>query len=544
MSEPRLGPYRLLRKLSQGGMGAVYEGFNDAVERHVAIKVLRPDFAHNPDFVTRFFNEAKAANRIGHPSIVQIFDCGRLTDGTSYIVMELLHGETVGARVRRLEGRLPLLEALAIIRQVANALSAAHAKNIVHRDLKPDNIMLVPDPAVSGGERAKLLDFGIAKLRDPNLRKSLTKGDSLLGTPAYMSPEQCKGGVEVSDRADVYSLGVILYRLLAGRLPFLATGGGELLGMHQFQAPTPLNSVATYVPASVIALVENMMAKDPALRPSMAEVDQRVATLQQELAGFVQPKLPQPEVDPGASDDDEHEALTIDAGKLSESLPENLVFAPLATPITPQTPHPAAPSRSISLEDSASAGNRSTMNMLASENGSPPSRISDRKQPLLWVAIAVMILGAVGGGLLLGRSGQRPVSEQAGTPAGTAVGVVSQPKLDPEPLPRRIHWQIKTTPVSGEILRISDGAVLGRTPWQSEQIAGSGTQELRVVAPGYADKMVVLDLNRDEQQLLTLEPVNSVGTPPATLLPGKGAQKALKGDAHKKKKKPQFEIEE
>lgn len=134
MSESRLGPYRLLRKLSQGGMGAVYEGFHDAVERHVAIKVLKPEFVHNQDFVTRFFNEAKAANRIGHPSIVQIFDCGRLTDGTSYIVMELLHGETVGMRMRRSGGRLPLLTGLQIIRQIANALAAAHAKNIVHRD--------------------------------------------------------------------------------------------------------------------------------------------------------------------------------------------------------------------------------------------------------------------------------------------------------------------------------------------------------------------------------------------------------------------------
>ncbi|MBL8632935.1 MAG: protein kinase [Myxococcales bacterium] len=134
MSEPRLGPYRLIRKLSQGGMGAVYEGFHDAVERPVAIKVLRPDFAQNPDFVTRFFNEAKAANRIGHPSIVQIFDCGRLTDGTAYIVMELLDGETVGSRMRKLGGRVPLLQTLAIARQVANALAAAHAKNIVHRE--------------------------------------------------------------------------------------------------------------------------------------------------------------------------------------------------------------------------------------------------------------------------------------------------------------------------------------------------------------------------------------------------------------------------
>ncbi len=539
MSEPRLGPYRLLRKLSQGGMGAVYEGFHDAVERHVAIKVLRPDFVHNPDFVTRFFNEAKAANRIGHPSIVQIFDCGRLTDGTSYIVMELLDGETVGQRMRKLGGRIPVLATLATARQVANALAAAHGKNIVHRDLKPDNIMLVADPAVAGGERAKLLDFGIAKLRDPNLRKSLTKGDSLLGTPAYMSPEQCKGGVEVSDRADVYALGVIIYRLLAGRLPFIATGGGELLGMHMFQEPTPLASIAPYVPASVVELVRAMMVKDPASRPSMVEVDRRIGTLLTELAGYVQPSLERAEPDPADSDDAEFEAATIDSANVRPLLPADLMFAPLATPITPQTPGSAAPSRPIGLDESGSAGHRSTMNLAASENGSPSSRMIARTRSRVLVVVPMLIIGVVGVLTLL--RWQKP----------TATPSIPNPVAGPEKMPieqpppaRRVHWQIQTTPVSAEILRISDGAVLGKTPWQSEQIATTGTQELRIIAPGYADKLVVLDLSRDEQQSVTLEQMNSAGTPSAVNPMGKGSQKALKGDAHKKKKKPQFEIEE
>ncbi len=489
--------------------------------------------------VTRFFNEAKAANRIGHPSIVQIFDCGRLTDGTSYIVMELLDGETVGQRMRKLGGRIPVLAALATARQVANALAAAHSKNIVHRDLKPDNIMLVADPAVAGGERAKLLDFGIAKLRDPNIRKSLTKGDSLLGTPAYMSPEQCKGGVEVSDRADVYALGVIIYRLLAGRLPFVATGGGELLGMHMFQEPTPLASIAPYVPASVVELVRAMMVKDPASRPSMVEVERRIGTLLTELADYVQPSLERAEPDPADSDDAEFEAATIDSSSMRPLLPADLMFAPLATPITPQTPGSSAPSHAMGLDESGSAGHRSTMNLAASENSSPSSKIILRARSRVLVVVPMLIIGVVGV-LTLWRWQKPPATSSI---PNTVAGPGPKP-VENTPPARRVHWQIQTTPVSAEILRISDGAVLGKTPWQSEQIATSGTQELRIIAPGYADKLVVLDLSRDEQQSVTLEQMNSVRTPSSVTPMGKGSQKALKGDAHKKKKKPQFEIEE
>jgi len=411
--------------------------------------------------------------------------------------------------------------------------------------------MLVADPAVAGGERTKLLDFGIAKLRDPNLRKNLTKGDSLLGTPAYMSPEQCRGGVEVSDRSDVYALGVILYRLLAGRLPFLATGGGELLGMHQFQAPTPLASVASYVPESVVALIVAMMTKDPALRPSMAEVDQRIGVLQSELAGFVQPSLSPHEGDPGdSSDDDEHEGVTVDASHPSALLPENLVFAPLVTPMTPNSPDSSVPSRPMGLDEFGSAGNRSTMNMLASENSSPPSRFSNSRSSLLWVLIPVSLLGASVGALLLGRPGQKPTGDVTATGGN---GGARSKKVDhgtkTDTPAHRVHWELRTTPVSAEIMRISDGAVLGRTPWQSELIAAPGSQELRIVAPGYADRLVVLDQSRDEQQTLKLDPVSGLGTPsagtPSAVGPtGKGSQKAFKGDAQKKKKKPQFEIEE
>ena len=140
MSDGHIGPYRLLRKLSQGGMGVVYECVHEAIERRVAIKVLNAEYTRNPESLTRFFNEARAVNRIDHPGIVQCHDFGHLPDGTAFIVMEYLKGETLSRRNRRMHDRMPLSDIVRLVRQIAAALAAAHAKNIVHRDLKPDKI--------------------------------------------------------------------------------------------------------------------------------------------------------------------------------------------------------------------------------------------------------------------------------------------------------------------------------------------------------------------------------------------------------------------
>ena len=208
----QLGSYRLIRQLGDGGMGTVYEGLNEGIERHVAIKVLHPAFARDPEAVTRFVNEARAVNRIEHPSLVQIHEHNRLPDGTTYIVMELLQGETLAQRLSRQKGPLSASVASHIAWQVATALSAAHAKQIVHRDIKPSNLMLVPDPLGPDGERVKILDFGIAKLQTAH-RDHVTADRAVMGTPLYMSPEQCEEAGSVDGKSDVYSLGCILFEM-------------------------------------------------------------------------------------------------------------------------------------------------------------------------------------------------------------------------------------------------------------------------------------------------------------------------------------------
>jgi serine/threonine protein kinase len=259
----QVGAYRILRKIGEGGMGAVWIAEHAMLGRRAAVKVLHREFSNRPDIVNRFFNEARAATAIPDPGIVQIFDFGNHVDGSAYIVMELLEGETLHERLVRL-GRLVPLDALRIMGQLAGSLGAAHACGIVHRDLKPENIFLVRDPEVIGGERAKILDFGIAKLIGDQTVKTQTS--AMMGTPTYMSPEQCRGAGYVDQRSDVYALGCVLFALVTGRPPFEAVCVGDIIVMQLTHlAPTPSSRVAG-IPPEIDGLVARCLAKNPAER--------------------------------------------------------------------------------------------------------------------------------------------------------------------------------------------------------------------------------------------------------------------------------------
>jgi len=257
-----MGSYRLVEELGRGGMGVVYIAEHTILGRRAALKVLLPVFSRQKEIVERFFTEAKATTQIKHPGIVGVFDFGYHDDGSAYIVMELLEGESLQDRIDRL-GTLPTDQALTVCRQVAGALRAAHEAGIVHRDLKPDNIFLVSDPEVEGGERAKLLDFGVAKLTNETAGASKTQTGALMGTPTYMSPEQCKGAGKVDHRSDLYSLGCILYQLLCGQPPFVRDGAGEVLGAHMYEEPPPPHTLEPAVDRKIEALILRLLAKDP-----------------------------------------------------------------------------------------------------------------------------------------------------------------------------------------------------------------------------------------------------------------------------------------
>jgi serine/threonine-protein kinase len=265
-----IGAYRVTRMIGRGGMGEVYAAEHTLLRREAAIKVLLPELSQNQEIVQRFFNEARAATAIRHPGIVEIYDFGWTATGAAFLVMEWLEGETLARRSER--GRMHWQTALVIARQIAGALSAAHAKGIVHRDLKPENVFVVRDPEVPGGERIKLLDFGVAKLSaasNPGVINQTTTG-AVIGTPTYMAPEQCRG-VAVDHRVDLYALGCVLFELCSGRPPFVGEGMGDVLAAHIHVPPPRLSAVQVEAPFAVEQLVQRLLAKAPADRVQSAE---------------------------------------------------------------------------------------------------------------------------------------------------------------------------------------------------------------------------------------------------------------------------------
>lgn len=271
----KIGPYKILRKLGEGGMGVVFEGIHEKISRRVAIKVLHPEFARDREISNRFLNEARAVNLVGHPSLVEVSDYGNSEDGQAYIIMEYLDGIRLSDYFQYHDKVLPLGEVVWIALQIADALSCAHARGIIHRDLKPDNIMLITRRGASGATVLKILDFGLAKLTD----RSGTQSNLIMGTPAYMSPEQCRGAKTVGARTDVYALGVMMFEMLAGRLPLAANDSGEQIAMNLFTPAPKLSEVAPGATAPICILVDQLLAKDSSSRPSMAELVAQLSNL-------------------------------------------------------------------------------------------------------------------------------------------------------------------------------------------------------------------------------------------------------------------------
>jgi serine/threonine protein kinase len=257
-----LGNYRITGELSRGGMGTVFRAEHEILKRPAAVKLLRPELSENDELVERFFNEAKAATAIRHPGIVEIYDFGYTDEGHAYLVMEFLEGRVLSKELER-HGRLAEFEAASIARGIASALKAAHGKGIIHRDLKPDNVFLVPDlEGPTGGMRAKVLDFGIAKLSEMQTNNHTQTG-VLMGTPLYMAPEQARAAGQIDQRADLYSLGCILYEMLVGRPPFLAEGAGEIIAMQLFTEPTPPRTLVPDISREMEMIVMRLLAKEP-----------------------------------------------------------------------------------------------------------------------------------------------------------------------------------------------------------------------------------------------------------------------------------------
>lgn len=278
-----IGQYRIVRKIGEGGFGAVFECVHQTIDRRAALKVLHLELGATLGLAGRFLNEARAANRVPHPGVVQVFDCGQLPDGMLWLLMEYVDGETLHARLDAACQAPPYalgMDALPVLHQLAAILSVAHQRGIVHRDLKPSNVMLVSDPVVRGGDRVRLLDFGIAKLLGEAVEAGhkahavpRTEAGTFLGTPAYMAPEQARSAGDVNDRADVFALGVMAYQAVTGRLPWDGPTPFAIIMLKATEVPAPPRDINPEVPPELDRQIQAMISLDPNARPSMAEVE-------------------------------------------------------------------------------------------------------------------------------------------------------------------------------------------------------------------------------------------------------------------------------
>ena len=443
-------------------MGTVYLAEHPGIGRKVAIKVLRAEMDHDPQLLTRFLNEARAANAIRHPNIIEVLDSGTTARGASYLVMELLEGEALSARIKRLS-RLDERSAIDIALQTALGLGAAHAKGITHRDLKPDNLFVIPEPADASRERVKILDFGIAKLHMMAGDSLKTRTGTLMGTPVYMSPEQCLGTKEVDHRSDVYSLGIIIYEMLTGQPPFVSEGFGELLNMHLHEIPPSLRKFAPQVTAEIEEVVVRMLAKKPDQRyQSMAEVRAALA------AAANLPNTVSPEHKVGSTD-----PLGLGGtvpGQAKDSAPK---------PFAASTLTPGGMERSATTEATPKA----------------------RKTP--WLVIGAGAAVVVTAALLAVVLRKDPAPPPApAMPVAPPAASVAPP---PAPVPVAVRVRLESTPAGARVVRVSDGVMLGTTPETIELRSSAAPLLLRIEKDGFAAATREVSLAADTNLSVVLE---------------------------------------
>jgi serine/threonine-protein kinase len=472
------GNYRILSRIGVGGMGMVFLAEHPHIGKRVALKIIHRDLAGNREVVNRFLNEARAVNHIGSEHIVQIHDFGQTEEGEHFFIMEFLDGRTLAQELSAC-GVLEVPRALHIGAQIAAALAAAHDVDIIHRDLKPDNVMLIH--RLGDPDFVKLLDFGLAKfLTDADARK-LTAAGVVLGTPHYMSPEACESKPNVDHRCDVYSLGVLLFQMLTGKLPFTGESMGEILVKQVVQPPPAPRGLNPHIPPAVEQVVLRCLAKDPAARFQSARELRDVLL---DPAGYL---ASSPPVMPVASS---HAAETMYGRPSSRTAaraaaPTRLAMAAerptemaVDTPWREARHEPTPPGDAPTAYMDAAAHRK-----YAGADASPPSAPRPAPRPVenrtmaiappdgysehpprrLWpLVVAILIAGAVAG--VAAFLVVRPDAPAGAVPVQVPVArraVQPEPAADAGPRQARIH--LTTRPPGAEVSD-QDGKALGVTP--------------------------------------------------------------------------------
>jgi predicted Ser/Thr protein kinase len=434
------GRYRVESVLGKGGMGLVYRAKHQVLGKLLALKVLKPEVSKDGEVMERFRREAQAASAIGSPHICDVSDFGMLPDGSTYFVMEYLDGPSLTAAMKD-ERPLAMERVVNIARQLCDALGAAHARGIVHRDLKPDNVHLVP----RGKERdfVKVLDFGIAKVGGAAENKKLTQAGQIFGTPHYMSPEQCSGR-DVDQRTDVYALGVMLYEMACGHVPFDSDSLMGVLTKHVYELPLPPHESQADVPAGLEAVILKCLAKRPDERyASMAE-------LRAELDHLAQGTTPA--------------AVREQLERAMAQTPPSPAFSAPAPIALPARPEPA------------------------------------RKRGWIVAPLALLLLGVIAMAIGFAWPREQPREE---TPVRRPVPIVNvvpdpeppviAPVPDPEPPAPQLERAISiSSDPAGALVYDATGALLGNAPLDLPRPAEGELAVYRLAMPGYAEQQITL----------------------------------------------------
>jgi serine/threonine protein kinase len=484
-------------------MGVVYAAEHELIGRKAAIKLLLPELSSNKQVVDRFFNEARAATLIKHPGVVDIFDFGYTEEGNAYIIMEFLEGESLSDRIA--PGPLPDSEVIRITRQVASTVGAVHATEIIHRDLKPDNIHLVPDSEVAGGERTKVLDFGIAKLASHQTSgASKTQTGQVMGSPLYMSPEQCRGAGAVDGRADIYSLGCIMYEMACGQPVFDGEGVGEVIAKQIYEEPVAPRAQCGEISTELEGIILKALAKDP---------EARYGTMG-ELVAALDATSELRRVTGGGTQLVADEEASTDGG-----------------------PAPAPTGGGAEREPTATTGSREPSRPAVTTLGQAATQLTDpdgysvpgpkpRRWPLVAGVIGLLAIGGAAFGLSRGfTTGDTPVtaaSEAPATPTAT-VELTAEPTAAPasstQAAAEQVMVEIDSEPSGAEIFRVSDGVRLGETPFERRFDRDDGKLAVILKLAGHRDEKLVVPLGRDHQSRSKLTKLVGAVPQPATPKP-------------------------
>jgi serine/threonine-protein kinase len=458
------GRYLMMRAIGQGGMGAVYEAEHVGLGKRVAVKILLDSYTDDREVLARFHQEARTASRIGHENIIDILDIGTDESGhapRTFIAMELLDGQDLRGLVREV-GALPIGQGIHIVKQICRALEAAHAKDVIHRDMKPENVFLT----ARSGQRdfVKIMDFGISKIKAAHESQvRLTQTGAVIGTPLYMAPEQALGRTDIDQRADIYSVGVMMYELFTGRPPFEAPTYLALMAQHMTETPVPPRKLRPDLPAALDKAILRTLEKEPERRfQSMRE--------------------------------------------LERAMPE-VAYTPRA--ISPPTL--IAGSNNTLTPHSGELAPRAASTKLA-------TMVKGRSRARAYVIGAVGVLiagGAVAGILVFGHG-----STKSDAPKGEAAKEEKQPAQQPSVDGPKVtamedvgSLEVESSPAGAAIFL--DGVEKGKTPLLIDKVS-AGTHKLKLELPGYATIEVSKAVRADnaEDFFASMSPTGKGGSMP------------------------------